>query len=151
MRPARPAGSVRQMNKSDMADALVANGTIERRQDAAQAAAPIASGLAIERLNFAYRISGAKPDWRPLRAFDDGRQTFIEFPPSVTVGEAPPLFVLGAKGDAELVNYRMSGRYYVIDRIFGAAELRLGAKRQSVVRITRKGDSRSAPRTEDGA
>jgi type IV secretion system protein VirB9 len=53
------------------------------------------------------------------------------------VGEAPPLFVLGDKGAAELVNYRMSGRYYVVDRLFSAAELRLGGKQQAVVRITR--------------
>jgi type IV secretion system protein VirB9 len=45
--------------------------------------------------------------------------------------------VLGDKGAAELVNYRMSGRYYVVDRLFNAAELRLGGKQQAVVRITR--------------
>src|SRR3546814_16171125 len=62
--------------------------------EAAAAARPIASGLAVERLNFHYAISGDKPAWRPLRAFDDGRQTFIEFAPSIAVGEAPPLFVI---------------------------------------------------------
>src|SRR3546814_5317255 len=89
-------------------------------------ARPIASGLAVERLNFHYAISGDKPAWRPLRAFDDGRQTFIEFAPSIAVGEAPPLFVIGDDGEAQLVNYRVAGRYYVVDRLFGAAELRLG-------------------------
>lgn len=115
-------------------DELIA---IRRRQAEAQAAAPVASGLAVESLNFNYAITGDNPAWRPLRAFDDGRQTFIEFAPSIAVGEAPPLFVLGQAGDAELVNYRMSGRFYVVDRLFGAAELRLGGKKQSVVRITR--------------
>ncbi|MCW0198901.1 P-type conjugative transfer protein TrbG [Sphingopyxis sp.] len=108
---------------------------LRRRQDAATAAAPVASGLAVERLNFNYAISGDKPAWRPLRAFDDGRQTFIEFPPSIAVGEAPPLFVIGDDGEAQLVNYRMAGRYYVVDRLFGAAELRLGGKKQKIVRI----------------
>ncbi|MFX8637211.1 TrbG/VirB9 family P-type conjugative transfer protein, partial [Acinetobacter baumannii] len=75
-------------------------------------------------------------------AFDDGRQTFIEFPPSLAVGEAPPLFVVGPKGDAQLVNYRVSGRFYVVDRLFDVAELRLGEKKQAVVRITRGGDGR---------
>ncbi|MDB5711676.1 MAG: P-type conjugative transfer protein TrbG, partial [Sphingomonas bacterium] len=83
-----------------------------------------------------------KPNWRPLRAFDDGRQTFIEFPPSLAVGEAPPLFVVGPKGDAQLVNYRVSGRFYVVDRLFDAAELRLGEKKQAIVRITRGRDGR---------
>ena len=103
---------------------------------AAAAARPIASGLAAERLNFHYAISGDKPAWRPLRAFDDGRQTFIEFPPSLAVGEAPPLFVIGDDGEAQLVNYRVAGRFYVVDRLFGAAELRLGGKKQQVVRIS---------------
>jgi type IV secretion system protein VirB9 len=55
--------------------------------------------------------------------------------------EAPPLFVIGPSGEAELVNYRMRGRYYVVDRLFGVAELRLGQKRQQVVRISRSGGS----------
>ncbi|MGV7120796.1 P-type conjugative transfer protein TrbG [Sphingopyxis sp. 550A] len=114
-------------------DELIA---LRRQQDAAAAAEPIASGLAIERLNFNYGISGDKPAWRPVRAFDDGRQTFIEFRPSIAVGEAPPLFVIGDDGEAQLVNYRMAGRYYVVDRLFGAAELRLGGKKQKVVRIS---------------
>ena len=41
------------------------------------------------------------------------------------------------------MNYRMSGRFYVVDRLFDAAELRLGGKRQSVVRINRIGADRS--------
>ena len=117
-------------------DALLA---IRRAQEAAAAAAPVAVGLEIERLDFGYAISGDRPAWRPLRAFDDGRQTFIEFPPSLAVGEAPPLFLVDRKGDAQLVNYRLRGRYYVVDRLFDAAELRLGAKRQQVVRISRTG------------
>jgi len=119
-------------------DALLA---IQRAQQAAEAAAPVAAGLEIERLNFAYEISGDRPNWRPLRAFDDGRQTFIEFPPSLEVGEAPPLFLVDRKGEAQLVNYRLRGRYYVVDRLFDAAELRLGTKRQQVVQISRAGTS----------
>ena len=127
------------------ADELLA---IARKDAATRAAAPVASGIAAENLNFAYRITGDNPAWRPFRVFDDGRQTFIEFPETVATGEAPPLFVLGDKGEAELVNYRMSGRYYVVDRLFAAAELRLGAKKQAIVQITRaaEGKRRSARR-----
>jgi len=92
----------------------------------------VAADVTVEALDFNYRIEGDNPPWRPLRAFDDGRQVFIEFPPK---GEAPPLFVRGEDGRAELVNYRLRGRYYVVDRLFGAAELRLGEKHQQVVRI----------------
>jgi type IV secretion system protein VirB9 len=116
------------------ADELIA---IRRQQAEARVAMPVATGLAIENLNFAYSITGGNPAWRPLRAFDDGRQTFIEFPASLAVGEAPPLFVVGEDGQTQLVNYRVSGRFYVVDRLFGIAELRLGAKKQAVVRIIR--------------
>jgi type IV secretion system protein VirB9 len=118
-------------------DALIA---LKKAEQAAVAAAPVAAGLDVDQLHFNYAVSGDHPAWRPLRAFDDGRQTFIEFPPSLAVGEAPPLFVVGAKREAQLVNYRLRGRYYVVDRIFEAAELRLGTKHQAVVRITRVGN-----------
>lgn len=100
-------------------------------------AAAAAAGLALEALRFDYGISGDRPSWRPLRAFDDGRQVFIEFPASLPQGEAPPLFVIGEDGSPQIVNYRLAGRYYVVDRLFDAAELRLGTKRQQVVRIER--------------
>ena len=88
-------------------------------------------------LNFRYEIEGDRPHWRPVRAFDDGKQVFIQFPENIAQGEAPPLFILSAKGAPELVNYRMRGNYYVVDRLFAAAELRLGEKRQQIVRIVR--------------
>ena len=53
--------------------------------------------------------------------------------------EAPPLFVVGQDGQAQLVNYRYLNGYYVVDRLIDVAELRLGEKRQTVVRITRTG------------
>ena len=110
---------------------------LKRKAEAAQAAAPVATGLAIEQLHFNYSISGDRPAWRPVRAFDDGAKTYVEFPASLGTGEAPPLFVIGFEGTAELVNYRLIGRFYVVDRIFDAAELRLGLKKQQVVRIDR--------------
>jgi type IV secretion system protein TrbG len=112
---------------------------IERATADAEAQRPVTDSLALDNLNFDYRISGDDPSWRPLRAFDDGRKTFIAFPASISVGEAPPLFVIGANGEAQLVNYRMRGDYYLVDRLFDAAELRLGEKDQDVVRITRGG------------
>lgn len=104
---------------------------------------PPPSGLELDQLRFGYRISGDAPPWRPLRAFDNGRQTFIQFPATIGEGEAPPLFVLGADGEPQLVNYRMSGRFYIVDRLFGAAELRLGKHSQQVVRISRGDRDRS--------
>jgi hypothetical protein len=80
---------------------------------------------------------GSNPPWKPLRAFDDGEKVYIQFPPGIAQGELPPLFVIGAQGDGQLVNYRFRSPYYIVDRLFGAAELRLGGDKGDVVRIER--------------
>ena len=116
-------------------DALIA---LRGANAAAASVAPVATGIDIAALNFRYRIEGDRVAWRPARAFDDGRQVFIEFAAGISQGEMPPLFVTGAAGDAELVNYRVQGRYMVVDRLFAVAELRLGDRRsERRVRIVR--------------
>ena len=63
-----------------------------RRQNAlADAAAPVETGLDINRLRFRYAIEGDNPPWRPLHAFDDGKKVYIEFPRGIGQGEMPPL------------------------------------------------------------
>lgn len=109
-----------------------------RQQNArAEAVQPVASGVDLDALNFRYRVEGDTPPWRPLRAYDDGRQVFIEFPRGIAQGEMPPLWVIGAEGGAELVNYRVRGHFMIVDRLFAAAELRLGGAHQKMVRIVR--------------
>lgn len=98
----------------------------------------IATGLNVDQLNFAYRISGDRPSWRPGHVFDDGQQVIIVFPESVAQGELPPLFVIGEDGKAELVNYRVNGSHMIVDRLFERAELRLGGRNQQVVKIKRR-------------
>ena len=105
----------------------------------------IASGLSIADLNFDYRISGDQADWKPLRVFDDGQKVYIQMPDGLNTTDAPPLFILGRKGDTQLVNYRVNGNYYIVDRLFSRAELRLGEKDQTKVRITkRNGNARAS-------
>ncbi|NKJ42531.1 P-type conjugative transfer protein TrbG [Novosphingobium sp. SG720] len=134
---ATPATYMASVSWTYPQDALIA---LQNRNAAAAAAAPIATGVDLAALNFRYRIDGDRAPWRPLRAFDDGRQVYIEFPAGISRGEMPPLFVTGAAGDAELVNYRVQGRYMLVDRLFAAAELRLGDKRSAQrVRIVRDG------------
>ncbi|MDP8607883.1 P-type conjugative transfer protein TrbG [Serratia marcescens] len=110
---------------------------LQRQSQAASAAAPVDTGLALEKIRFRYAISGSNPPWKPLRAFDDGEKVYIQFPAGIAQGELPPLFVIGAQGDGQLVNYRFRSPYYIVDRLFGAAELRLGADKGDVVRIER--------------
>ena len=99
----------------------------------------MSGGIDLARVNFRYEVTGDRAPWRPLRAFDDGKQVFIEFPRGIGQGEMPPLFVVGPEGDtSELVNYRVRGNYMIVDRLFAAAELRFGAgKNQKRVRISR--------------
>ena len=110
---------------------------LQRQAQAAQTAAPVNAGLSLEKIRFRYGISGSNPPWKPLRAFDDGEKVYIQFPGGIAQGELPPLFVIGAQGDGQLVNYRFRSPYYIVDRLFGAAELRLGADKGDVVRIER--------------
>lgn len=110
---------------------------LQRRSQAAEVATPIDQGLSLERLRFRYAISGSQPAWQPLRAFDDGSKVYIQFPAGIAQGELPPLFVIGPQGDGQLVNYRFRSPYYIVDRLFGAAELRLGGEEDEVVRIER--------------
>ncbi|KRB86724.1 hypothetical protein ASE00_08575 [Sphingomonas sp. Root710] len=116
-------------------DELIA---IRARIEAAAAVAntQVQTGIDPAKLDFAYRLSGANPPWKPVEVFDDGAKTYLLFPETIAQSELPPLFLIGEK-KAELVNYRVSGRYMVVDRLFSVAELRLGSKRQQIVRIER--------------
>jgi len=87
------------------------------------------------KMNFHYEIHGDNPKWRPIRVFDDGLKTYIQFPESIKAYEAPVLFVLDSKKKLQLVNYRVKGCYYIVDRLFDQADLRMGQKDQTIVRI----------------
>ena len=127
------------------ADQLIA---LRRQNTRAAEMQAVASGVDLQSLNFRYRIEGDSAPWRPLRAFDDGTKVYIEFPSGIAQGEMPPLFVIGPSGNSELVNYRARQNYYVVDRLFSAAELRLGDKdSQRRVRIVRTDGRQAGNRT----
>ena len=133
-------------------DQLIA---LRQQNAAADAATPVATGVDLNALNFRYRIEGDNPAWRPLRAFDDGRQVFIEFPSGISQGELPPLWIIGAEGDGQLVNYRVNGNHMIVDRLFAAAELQ--ARRQAPADRAHRPHRREAavvtdaPREEGGS
>lgn len=139
-----PATYMASVGWSYPQDELIA---VRARIEAANALAntQVQTGIDPAKLDFAYRLSGANPPWKPVQVFDDGAKTYLLFPQDIAQSELPPLFLIGEKKQAELVNYRVSGRYIVVDRLFSVAELRLGTKRQQVVRIerTRARDQRS--------
>jgi type IV secretion system protein TrbG len=120
-------------------DAVMIRNQVAAQQEATRTT--VATGLDLSKANFNYLIlkqrHATTPPWCPIRAFDDGQKTYIQFPPKVSVTEAPPLFVLGKNGDAQLVNYRVKGDWYIVDRLFSKAELRLGQAPQMVIAIVR--------------
>lgn len=88
--------------------------------------------------NHRYGLTGDAPAWRPVPVYDDGRRVYVEFPRGIVQGEMPPIFVIGADGQPEIVNSRVYQNILIVDRLFGAAELRLGSgDRQQTVRIVR--------------
>jgi len=99
-------------------------------------AVPVIPAAAARR--YRYGLTGDTPPWRPVSVYDDGRRVYVEFPRGIAQGEMPPIFVLGADGEPQIVNSRVYQNILIVDRIFGAAELRLGSgDRQQTVRIVR--------------
>lgn len=107
-----------------------------RRKTGAAATAVAAPNIDLSKLRFRYRIEGDAP-WKPRQVFDDGSKVYIQFPSGLSRSEAPPLFVIGPNAKPALVNYRVNGTTYIVDRLFAAAELRLGTAPQRVIRIVR--------------
>jgi type IV secretion system protein VirB9 len=91
---------------------------------------------------YRYTIEGDNPPWRPINAYDDGRKVYVEFSAGIGQGEMPPLLAIAPDGKTEIVNYRAYGNVLIVDRLFAAAELRLGGENQQKVRIVRS-DGRS--------
>jgi type IV secretion system protein TrbG len=119
----------------DDADKLEA--TLQEQRALVANATPV--GVSVDKLNFNYGVAvlHGRPQWVPTQVFDDQHKTFIRFPEAMLVREAPALFLVSSTGDTQLVNYRVKNDTYVVDRLFDAAELRLGQQDQEVVRIIR--------------
>ena len=93
---------------------------------------------AVATRDYRYGLTGDNPPWKPVAVYDDGRRVYVEFPRGIVQGEMPPIFVLGADGEAQIANSRIHQNVLIVDRLFGAAELRLGGgKQQQTVRIVR--------------
>jgi type IV secretion system protein VirB9 len=117
-----------------LSDLVIRKQAAERRAQAG--ASVVEGGIALDNIRFRYRIEGDAP-WKPSQVFDDGQKVYIQFPATLTQGDAPPLFIAGSDGKPTLVNYRVRGSTYIVDRLFAAAELRQGEDPQRIVRITR--------------
>jgi P-type conjugative transfer protein TrbG len=95
-------------------------------------------GLNAAALDFGFRIAGDSPAWRPVRVYSDGVRTYIQFPPAMRHDEAPALVALGGDDREQLVNYRLSGDRYVVDKVLRRAALISGVgSAQTKVEILR--------------
>lgn len=95
--------------------------------------------MAIDNINFGYRIHGGNLHIRPVRVFDDGTKTYIQMPAEMPHREAPVLLVLGSDGKGTMTNYRVRNQTYVVDRLFDRARLLLGSgKKAQKVEIQRE-------------
>jgi len=90
-------------------------------------------------LNFDYRVSGDAVKWTPVRVYDDGIKTFIDFDIAKIRGrELPALMIYDTNSLGALVNYRVQRGRYVVDGLFDEAGLILGVgKKQARVNIRR--------------
>lgn len=99
--------------------------------------------VAPDKFNFRYKIEektswafgGETYSWTPKMVFDDGKKTYIQMGDKMATTEAPALFMRNKEGLA-LVNYRVKGNYYIVDRLINQwAEMRNG---KEIVMITRQ-------------
>jgi type IV secretion system protein TrbG len=86
--------------------------------------------LDVNHLNFDYRIKqpffSSSPPWNPVRIFDDGRHTYIQFPATLYQSDLPALFIQSNR-QMMVANYRVKAPYFIIDRIFKRAVLISGS------------------------
>lgn len=110
-----------------------------QRQAQTTHANTLPTGQNLANLDFNFRMSGDSPAWKPVRIYTDGVKTYIQFPSS-HFNEAPALVALGQRGGEELVNYRLIGDRYVVDKVLDRAALIVGVGRsQTKVEINRTG------------
>lgn len=91
-----------------------------------------------EDLNFKYEIKG-NAKWKPIMVFStmDGQKTYIQF--DRMSKSLPILFIKEAdKKELSLVNYKVKDKYFIIDKVFEEAQLRLSDN--EVVTITAKSE-----------
>ncbi len=108
-------------------------------KEAKRSAEVVPAVVAVESMNFGYRIDGGNAYIRPLRVFDDGSKTYIQMRSDLRHREAPVLLVLGSDGKGTMTNYRVRQQTYIVDRLFDRAQLLLGSgKKAQKVEISRE-------------
>lgn len=82
--------------------------------------------LDLAKTNFDYKIKyhgWTKPSWYPVRVFDDGKRTWIEFPQGADNKDQPTLLISSDSGQDQKFNTSYYSPYLVVDGVFSAAKL----------------------------
>jgi type IV secretion system protein TrbG len=86
----------------------------------------LVSRLAADDADESYTVTG-QADWKPVEVYNKDGKTYLEMPAEVKHKEAPVLFEEKRAGwfhhQKVLVNYRVHGRWYVVDRVLDNATL----------------------------
>ena len=89
--------------------------------------------MSAEDLFFGYKIVNKKKvPWKPIRVFDDGTKTYIQMPKKYRALEAPVLLFYEGKRQ-KLVNYRIKGEFYIVDRIMSGKVIMIAGNAQLVI------------------
>jgi type IV secretion system protein VirB9 len=107
-----------------------------REKDRKDGVMPMANNT-VDRLYLDYKLSGDE-HLRPDHVFDDGQHTYLIYPNDGRFRELPTLLLV-VNGKTELVNFRVDGTRYIVDRLFDKAILVVGVgKKQTRVTIARE-------------
>ncbi len=127
------AFAVRQDEARRNAEAIAEE---RREKDRKDGVVPMANNT-VDRLYLDYKFSGDE-HLRPDHVFDDGQHTYLVYPNDGRFRELPTLLLV-VNGKTELVNFRVDGTRYIVDRLFDKAILVVGVgKKQTRVTITRE-------------
>ena len=93
-----------------------------------------------------------EPALKPDRVLDDGQRTYIMYPADGRFRELPTLMIRTSSNKApELVNFRVVGNKYIVDRLFDNGVLIVGVgKKQHKVTITRLQPYTATPEGTNG-
>jgi type IV secretion system protein VirB9 len=80
-------------------------------------------------------VAGKNIPWKPRSVYDSGGKTYISMPDKMQVTEAPVMSVK-RNGREQLVNYRVDGSVYIVDRLFDIGILTIGKDRVAIYRKT---------------
>lgn len=91
-----------------------------------------------KNINLGYTIKvtrGKNVPWKPKNVYDINGKTYIVMNPNMKFSEAPVIFEKKDKTE-KLMNYRVHGDIYIIDRLFDTAIMTAGKDRVSITRNT---------------